>query len=154
MPLVQKMSTIYSKRPGRWKYRSNGTEFYRASGPPMILYTHRKAKAKEIKNQLTESGQIAIEYIGDSGPNHRRKALDKFRENQVRWVIGTSAFGMGVDKEDIWVVGYHGLPESLKDLYQSFGRAARYDEWRFQNHAKMGIVLHSYLEDHNPSVLK
>lgn len=141
MPLVQKMSTIYSKRPGRWKYRSNGTEFYRASGPPMILYTHRKAKAKEIKNQLTESGQIAIEYIGDSGPNHRRKALDKFRENQVRWVIGTSAFGMGVDKEDIWVVGYHGLPESLKDLYQSFGRAARYDEWRFPESRKNGYCI-------------
>jgi superfamily II DNA/RNA helicase len=139
--LIRKMSTIYSNRPPRWKYRSNGSPFFVGSGPPMILYTHRKAKAREIKNQLKDSGKNAIEYIGDSGPNHRRAALDKFRENQVGWVVGTSAFGMGVDKDDIWVVGYHGLPDSLKELYQSFGRAARYDEWATLDSRKNGYCI-------------
>ena len=61
---------------------------------------------------------------------------------------------MGVDKDDIWVVGYHGIPESLKDLYQSFGRAARYDEWRLPESRKNGYCIAQLSGNHNLSVLK
>ena len=44
-------------------------------------------------------------------------------------MIATSAFGMGVDKPDVWLVSYFGMPYSLSDLYQGFGRAARQSEW-------------------------
>ena len=107
----------------------------------MILYTNRIAKAKQITGHLNDNGQNAIQYTGDDGPNHRRSALNRFRQNQVRWVVGTSAFGMGVDKDDIWVVGYHGIPDTLKELYQSFGRAARYDDWMYPESRKNGYCI-------------
>ena len=47
--LLQRMSNTYSKRPSRWKHRSNGSTFYSGAGPPMILYTNRIAKANKLR---------------------------------------------------------------------------------------------------------
>ena len=56
-------------------------------------------------------------------------------------MIATSAFGMGVDKPDCWVVGYYGMPYSLSDLYQAFGRAARESNWDKDGYQKSGYCL-------------
>jgi len=136
--LIDEMRSKKAMLPRRWKYKSDQTPFYTGAGPPIILYTYRKAMAQEIKRELRGRGMNVIEYIGSSSSVHRRRALDLFRNNGVNWVVGTSAFGMGVDKDDVWVVGYYGLPSSLKDLYQSFGRAARFDDWDRDGHRKNG----------------
>jgi len=44
-------------------------------------------------------------------------------------MVATSAFGMGINKPDVWLIGYLGLPWTLKGLYQGFGRAARGSNW-------------------------
>ena len=100
--------------------------------------TYRKEKANQLRNRLRGLGYTAKEYIGSSGSFHRKDVLHEFKQNQLQWVVGTSAFGMGVDKDDVWVVGYLGIPSSLKELYQSFGRAARFDDWGFNEHRKNG----------------
>lgn len=136
--IIQAMKVKRARIPSRWQYKADTTPFYQGTAPPVILYTYRKKTALGLKRKLKEMGISAIEYIGSSGAKHRRRALDKFTQNQVGWVVGTSAFGMGVDKDDVWIVGYYGLPSSLKDLYQSFGRAARYDDWGREGHRKNG----------------
>jgi len=136
--LINDLRSKKARIPPRWQYRDNKTSFYNGAPPPIILYTYRKAMALDIKRELRENGFTAIEYIGSSDSDHRRRALDCFRNNEVNWVVGTSAFGMGVDKDDVWVIGYYGLPSSLKDLYQSFGRAARYDDWDKEGSRKNG----------------
>tara|TARA_B100000767_G_scaffold75694_1_gene72288 strand:- start:3747 stop:6692 length:2946 start_codon:yes stop_codon:yes gene_type:complete len=136
--IIQAMKEKRARVPPRWQYRADSTPFYQGAAPPAILYTYRKKTALRLRDKLKGMGISAIEYIGSSGAKHRRRALDMFTENQVGWVVGTSAFGMGVDKDDVWIVGYYGLPSSLKDLYQSFGRAARYDDWEREGHRKNG----------------
>jgi superfamily II DNA/RNA helicase len=136
--LINDLRSKKARIPPRWQYRHDNTAFYSGAGPPIILYTYRKAMALEIKRELKANGWSAIEYIGSSSSDHRRRALNCFRNNEVNWVVGTSAFGMGVDKDDVWVIGYYGLPSSLKDLYQSFGRAARYDDWDEDGSRKNG----------------
>jgi len=137
--LIHEMRTKRARLPTRWRYKFPEIPFY-ASGarPPMILYTYRIAMAVQIRQELTAQGFTAIEYTGSSNSHQRRNALDRFQNNEVNWVVGTSAFGMGVDKDDVWIVGYYGLPDSVKDLYQSFGRAARKDDWRHRGHMKNG----------------
>ena len=50
---------------------------------------------------------------------------------------------MGVDKPNAWLVGYLGLPFTLKSLYQSFGRAARDSGWppQISNNYRSGICF-------------
>ena len=63
-------------------------EFYRASGPQWfcILTGKPKPRRSKINSLKVDKSQLSTLV---TWPNHRRKALDKFRENQVRWVIGT-----------------------------------------------------------------
>jgi superfamily II DNA or RNA helicase len=124
--------------PVRWQRKHGGAPFEPVSRPPIILYTYRQQKAKDLKQSIQALGHTAAEYIGSSSSHHRDSVLTGFKNNQLAWVIGTSAFGMGVDKDDIWVVGYLGIPSSLKELYQSFGRAARYDDWDYAGSRKNG----------------
>ena len=50
--------------------------------------------------------------------------------DRIRALVATSAFGMGIDKTDVWTIAYLGMPHSLKGLYQGFGRAARGSNWK------------------------
>ena len=136
--IIQEMRQKKSQIPPRWQYKSDNSSFFTGAGPPAILYTYRKEKANQLRNRLRGLGYTAKEYIGSSGSFHRKDVLHEFKQNQLQWVVGTSAFGMGVDKDDVWVVGYLGIPSSLKELYQSFGRAARFDDWGFNEHRKNG----------------
>ena len=136
--IIQEIRQKKSQIPPRWQYKSDNSSFFTGAGPPAILYTYRKEKANQLRNRLRGLGYTAKEYIGSSGSFHRKDVLHEFKQNQLQWVVGTSAFGMGVDKDDVWVVGYLGIPSSLKELYQSFGRAARFDDWGFNEHRKNG----------------
>lgn len=53
------------------------------------------------------------------------KALENWQNGEVDVMVSTSAFGMGVDRKDVDVVVKVGVPQSLEDLVQMFGRAGR-----------------------------
>ena len=59
----------------------------------------------------------------------KKSILTKFQRNKIKVLIATSAFGMGVNKSDVWMIGYVGKPGTLRELYQAFGRAARGSNW-------------------------
>jgi superfamily II DNA/RNA helicase len=148
--IVGLMNTKKANIPGRWSQRGDGSYFFTGTKPPMILYTPTK-KSVAIISKILKQRRISYgTYTGSTGSIQRKKILDKFTNNQLGWIVATSAFGMGVDKEDIWVVGYLGMPHGLKDLYQSFGRAARYDDWKYYGKKKNGYCI-AILEGKIPS---
>ena len=68
-------------------------------------------------------------YDGETRRGSRESLRVDFKNNKFDSLVATSAFGMGIDKPDIWYIGYVGLPHTLKGLYQGFGRAARGSNW-------------------------
>lgn len=94
-------------------------------GPGIIYFASRKL-ASQMATWLQErTGQAVAPYHAGMTPVDRFKIQQQFMNNQVRLVCATSAFGMGVDKDDIrYVIHYH-LPANLESYMQEIGRAGR-----------------------------
>lgn len=76
---------------------------------------------------------------------YKRKTQEKFKNNQYQILCTTKAFGMGIDKQNIFYTFHYGLPGSVETLYQEAGRAGRWDKSLKENREKRGkcFVLHS-----------
>src|SRR3972149_5921024 len=60
----------------------------------------------------------------DPGPA-RRALLRRFSDGELRVVVATTAFGMGIDKPDVRLVVHAGIPSRPEAYYQEAGRAGR-----------------------------
>lgn len=75
----------------------------------------------------------------------KQKAQKDFKENKYQLLVATKAFGMGIDKQNVFYTFHYGLPSSVEALYQEAGRAGRWDKRKEENRNKIGkcYVLHS-----------
>lgn len=75
----------------------------------------------------------------------KQRAQKDFKENKYQLLVATKAFGMGIDKQNIFYTFHYGLPSSVEALYQEAGRAGRWDKRLTENKTKVGkcYVLHS-----------
>ncbi len=82
---------------------------------------------------------------------YKIKVQKDFKENKYQLLVATKAFGMGIDKQNVFYTFHYGLPSSVEALYQEAGRAGRWDKRIEENKSKIGkcFVLHSP-ETHNP----
>ena len=89
-----------------------------------IVYVATVKEAERLYEEFGRKHDLAL-YHGKLGPAERHEAQDRFMSGQVRAVIATNAFGLGIDKPDIrFVIHYH-FPGSLEAYYQEAGRAGR-----------------------------
>jgi len=68
-----------------------------------------------------------------------------FKKDKYQILVATKAFGMGIDKQNIFYTFHYGLPSSVEALYQEAGRAGRWDKNKTENKGKTGkcYVLYS-----------
>lgn len=128
----------YDNMPGPW--REPWLDEEDTGRSPLLIYSATKADAKDwIRPTLAElAGQSFVEiYDGDTPEGKKDSLRRKFKNNEFHAMLATSAFGMGIDKPDVWFISYLGLPWTLKGLYQGFGRAARGSNWKGENTRKM-----------------
>jgi ATP-dependent DNA helicase RecQ len=64
-------------------------------------------------------------YHGQLGARERKENQDRFMNGELKAIIATNAFGMGIDKPDIRFVIHYQMPGSLEAYYQESGRAGR-----------------------------
>ena len=84
-----------------------------------------KSKLYSGEDKKPDKRMIAI-FSSSITPNGKRAILERFQgETDLRIVIATEAFGMGIDIPDIRNVVLHGLPESFTHLWQQIGRCCR-----------------------------
>ncbi|MEX2569694.1 MAG: ATP-dependent DNA helicase RecQ [Gemmatimonadota bacterium] len=89
-----------------------------------IIYVATVREAERLHEQLTRRWPVAL-YHGRRSARQRVEAQDAWSAGEVKAVIATNAFGLGIDKADIrFVIHYH-FPGSLEAYYQEAGRAGR-----------------------------
>ena len=93
---------------------------------PAIVYAGTRAGAEEIAEMLSsELGEEAVAYHAGLDRERRAVAQRRFLADDVRVIVATNAFGMGVDKANVRTVLHAGVPSSLEAYYQEAGRAGR-----------------------------
>lgn len=90
-----------------------------------IVYARNRKHTKEIADLLNKQGITADFY--HAGLNNETKDMrqNKWQSGNVRVMVATNAFGMGIDKPDVRIVIHMDLPDSPEAYFQEAGRAGR-----------------------------
>ncbi len=92
---------------------------------PAIVYVSRTKRTKELASRLTRDGYKALPFNGRMNADEKVANQEAFMNDQVRIIVATSAFGMGVDKKDVGLVVHYDISDSLENYVQEAGRAGR-----------------------------
>lgn len=93
---------------------------------PAIIYFTRPQKAEEFFLSCKNNGWKTCALVTGNTPNtERQETLSKWKANDIDLMIATSAFGMGVDKQDVRCVVHACCPETVSRYYQEVGRGGR-----------------------------
>ncbi|MBP1542169.1 MAG: RecQ family ATP-dependent DNA helicase [Prevotella sp.] len=92
---------------------------------PAIVYVARTRRTHELAARLTRDGYRSLPFNGKMDNDEKVKNQDEFMSGQVRIIVATSAFGMGVDKKDVGLVVHYNISDSLENYVQEAGRAGR-----------------------------
>jgi ATP-dependent DNA helicase RecQ len=90
-----------------------------------IVYASTRKNVDAITALLNGMGTRAVGYHAGLPDRDRKRIQDEFMSGQVRTVVATNAFGMGIDKGDVRVVVHYNMPGNLEAYYQEAGRAGR-----------------------------
>ncbi|HTM49957.1 MAG TPA: RecQ family ATP-dependent DNA helicase [Bryobacteraceae bacterium] len=95
------------------------------SGSNVIIYAPTIARVDETVDFLAESGVTAIPYHGKMDTSKRRRNQERWMSDEVPVLVGTLAFGLGINKAAVRAVIHLSLPKSIEQYYQEAGRAGR-----------------------------
>jgi len=90
-----------------------------------IIYTFTRKETQEIAKFLNTQGFESLAYHAGLKSELRRDTQDKFIRDEVKIIVATIAFGMGIDKSNVRFVVHMDLPKSMESYYQEIGRAGR-----------------------------
>src|SRR5437660_2673887 len=91
----------------------------------LIVYSPTIARVEETVDMLEENGIPAVGYHGKMEGDERRKNQERWMSDEVRVLVGTIAFGLGINKASVRAVIHLSLPKSIEQYYQEAGRAGR-----------------------------
>lgn len=93
---------------------------------PLLLYATTRAMAREWFKKLQRIGFSRVGLItGKTEPKDRQLSIQKWNDQEIDIMVATSAFGLGVDNQNVRVVVHAELPESVDRYYQDVGRSGR-----------------------------
>jgi ATP-dependent DNA helicase RecQ len=95
------------------------------AGSNVIVYSPTITRVEETVDYLAERDIPAIGYHGKMGAQDRRRNQERWMSDEVRVLVGTIAFGLGINKAAVRAVIHLSLPKSIEQYYQEAGRAGR-----------------------------
>ena len=94
-------------------------------GGSAIIYRTARKDTEEMAARLRMGGFDARPYHAGLDDDVRHKTQERFIEGRTSIIVATIAFGMGIDKPNIWLIVHYDLPKTLEGYYQETGRAGR-----------------------------
>ncbi|XP_071737343.1 ATP-dependent DNA helicase Q-like 2 isoform X1 [Rutidosis leptorrhynchoides] len=90
-----------------------------------IVYCFSRKECEQVAKELRERGVSADHYHADMDVTAREKVHTRWSNSKLQVIVGTVAFGMGINKPDVRFVIHHSLGKSMETYYQESGRAGR-----------------------------
>lgn len=92
---------------------------------PSIIYINNRRKVKEVCNYLNNKEFKASFYHGGLSSGEKATAYESWMFEKTPIMVATTAFGMGIDKNNVGLIIHFDLPYSLENYVQESGRAGR-----------------------------
>ncbi len=92
---------------------------------PTIVYVSRTKTTAVLAEKLNQDGFVARAFNGKMDSREKVENQDAFIHGDVQIIVATSAFGMGVDKDNVQLVVHYEISDSLENYVQEAGRAGR-----------------------------
>ena len=120
-------------RPNIWYYVKPKSNYYR----DMVTYLHEhkddsgiiyclsRASTDRLAEDLKKDGFNAEAYHAGLEKNVRDGRQEKFQKDEIKIIVATIAFGLGINKSNVRFVIHADLPKNIEGYYQETGRAGR-----------------------------
>jgi len=119
----------------------------------VIVYSPTINKVEETVDFLEDQGIAAVGYHAKMDSDARRRNQERWMSDEVRVLVGTIAFGLGINKATVRSVIHLALPKSVEQFYQEAGRAGRDGKpadcillWRKQDAGLLGYFANQILD--------
>ncbi|HEY6373207.1 MAG TPA: RecQ family ATP-dependent DNA helicase [Candidatus Sulfotelmatobacter sp.] len=119
----------------------------------VIVYSPTISKVEETVDFLQDQGIAALGYHAKMDAGDRRRNQERWMSDEVRVLVGTIAFGLGINKATVRAVIHLALPKSVEQFYQEAGRAGRDGKpadcillWRKQDAGLLGYFANQILD--------
>ena len=106
----------------KWEKLRSVVEAVEGTG---IVYAATRRGVEKWRDRLSNHGVAAAGYHGGLEGDEREARQRAWVEEEVRVMVATNAFGMGIDKPDVRFLVHVDPPSSLEGYYQEAGRAGR-----------------------------
>lgn len=90
-----------------------------------IVYCSTRKQVERIAELLKEQGISVARYHAGLDEAERREGQNQFLFDNVKVMVATNAFGMGIDKQNVSFVVHYNMPKNMEAYYQEAGRAGR-----------------------------
>ncbi|MDD2332124.1 MAG: DNA helicase RecQ, partial [Candidatus Cloacimonetes bacterium] len=90
-----------------------------------LIYCFTRKHVDDLADRLQTDGYSALPYHAGLSDIQRNQNQEAFIRDEVKIIVATIAFGMGINKSNIRFVVHYDLPRSLETYYQEIGRSGR-----------------------------
>ena len=115
----------YSVEPKRKMYEQIIAYLKNHQSDSGIIYVLSRNSAEKMADKLKKDGFSAKPYHAGLNGEKRKKHQEMFIKDQVKIIVATIAFGMGINKSNVRFVIHADLPKNIESYYQETGRAGR-----------------------------
>ncbi len=103
-----------------------------------VVYASTRRAVERVAAVLERARIPSVAYHAGLDDRHRKDVQEAFMREDVRAIVATNAFGMGIDKPNVRLVLHHAMPGTLEAYYQEAGRAGR------DGNPSDCVLLHSF----------